>query len=125
KVSEFDADVLIVGETGTGKELTARCIHEQSPRRQGNFVAVNCCAIPENILESELFGHELGAFTGALRQRIGKFEYAHKGTLFLDEIDDMPLHLQVKLLRVLQERSLERLGSNETIPINVRIVAST
>lgn len=125
RVAGIDADVLVIGETGTGKELIARSLHEQSHRQQGPFVAINCCAIPEDILESELFGHEAGAFTGANRRRIGKFEYADGGTLFLDEIDSMPLHLQGKLLRVLQERMIERLGSNQNIPVDIRIVAST
>ncbi len=125
RVAGVNADVLLIGETGTGKELAARCLHEQSHRRQGQFVAINCCAIPEDILESELFGHEPGAFTGAQRRRIGKFEYADGGTLYLDEVDSMPLHLQGKILRVLQERSVERLGSNQSIPVDIRIVAST
>lgn len=124
-VAEVDADVLLAGETGTGKELVARCLHEQSGRRYGKFVAINCCAIPEEILESELFGHEPGAFTGANRRRIGKFEYAEGGTIYLDEIDSMPLHLQGKLLRVLQERTVERLGSNQHTPIDIRVIAST
>jgi two-component system, NtrC family, C4-dicarboxylate transport response regulator DctD len=124
-VAEVDADVLLVGETGTGKELVARCLHEQSARRKNNYVAINCCAIPEEILESELFGHEPGAFTGANRRRIGKFEYAEGGTMCLDEIDSMPLHLQGKLLRVLQERTVERLGSNKQTPIDIRVIAST
>jgi len=124
-IAEVDADVLLVGETGTGKELVARCLHEQSLRGENNYVAINCCAIPQEILESELFGHEPGAFTGANRRRIGKFEYAEGGTLYLDEIDSMPLHLQGKLLRVLQERTVERLGSNQHIPIDIRIIAST
>lgn len=125
RIAEVDADVLLVGETGTGKELVARCLHEQSTRRENNYVAINCCAIPQEILESELFGHEPGAFTGANRRRIGKFEYAEGGTLYLDEIDSMPLHLQGKLLRVLQERTVERLGSNYHTPVDIRIIAST
>ena len=124
-VAEVDADVLLAGETGTGKELVARCLHEQSGRRLNKFIAINCCAIPEDILESELFGHELGAFTGAHRRRIGKFEYAEGGTILLDEIDSMPLHLQGKLLRILQERTVERLGSNHNTPIDIRVIAST
>lgn len=120
-----DADVLIVGETGTGKEVVARSIHQSSRRRDGNFVAVNCGALPESVIESELFGHEAGAFTGASQRRIGKIEHASGGTLFLDEIESMPLSVQVKLLRVLQERSLERLGSNTTIPLNLRILAAS
>ncbi|RZI39902.1 sigma-54-dependent Fis family transcriptional regulator [Herbaspirillum sp. HC18] len=119
------ADVMILGETGTGKELVARCLHDFSERRNHPFVAINCGALPESIFESELFGHEEGAFTGAQRQRIGKIEYANGGTLFLDEIESMPLTLQVKLLRVLQERQVERLGSNKPIPINLRVIAAT
>ena len=125
QLADTDADILLLGETGTGKELVARSLHEQSPRRDKNFVAVNCGAIPENLIESELFGHEQGAFTGAETQRIGKFEYANSGTLFLDEIESMPLPAQVRLLRVLQERSLERLGSNTTIPLHIRVIAAT
>jgi two-component system C4-dicarboxylate transport response regulator DctD len=124
-VSDTDANVLIFGETGTGKELAARILHEQSSRRSGHFVAVNCGAIPESIFDSEMFGHVAGAFTGASKLRIGKVEHASGGTLFLDEVDSMPLNMQVKLLRVIQELTLERLGSNESIPINVRIVAAT
>ena len=119
------ADVMILGETGTGKELIARCLHDFSERRKGHFVAINCGARPESVFESELFGHEEGAFTGARRQRIGKIEYASGGTLFLDEIESMPLSLQVKLLRVLQERQVERLGSNQLIPIDLRVIAAT
>jgi len=119
------ADIMILGETGTGKELIARCLHDFSDRKKHHFVAINCGALPESIFESELFGHEEGAFTGANRQRIGKIEYASGGTLFLDEIESMPLSLQVKLLRVLQERQVERLGSNQVIPIDVRVIAAT
>jgi two-component system C4-dicarboxylate transport response regulator DctD len=119
------ADVLILGETGTGKELVARCLHDMSPRRSGNFVALNCGGMPESLVDSEIFGHEAGAFTGAAKRRIGKIEHAHGGTLFLDEIESMPMPMQVKLLRVLQERSLERLGSNEPIAINCRVIAAT
>lgn len=119
------ADIMILGETGTGKELIARCLHDFSERRNGHFVAINCGALPESVFESELFGHEEGAFTGASRQRIGKIEYASGGTLFLDEIESMPLSLQVKLLRVLQERQVERLGSNQLIPIDLRVIAAT
>lgn len=119
------ADVLIHGETGTGKELVARCLHDASPRRKGNFVAINCGGMPETLFESEIFGHEAGAYTGAGKRRIGKIEYANGGTLFLDEIETMPVPMQIKLLRVLQERTLERLGSNTTIPIDVRIIAAT
>jgi two-component system, NtrC family, C4-dicarboxylate transport response regulator DctD len=119
------ADIMILGETGTGKELIAKCLHDFSERRSHPFVAINCGALPESIFESELFGHEEGAFTGAQRQRIGKIEYANDGTLFLDEIESMPLTLQVKLLRVLQERQVERLGSNRLIPVNLRVIAAT
>ncbi len=117
-------DILINGETGSGKEVVARAIHDASGRR-GPFVAVNCGALPESVFESELFGHEAGAFTGAGKRRIGRIEYASGGTLFLDEIESMPLNLQVKLLRVLQERSVERLGSNQSIPVDCRIVAAS
>jgi len=119
------ANVLIEGETGTGKELIARCLHDASPRRNGNFVALNCGGLPESLFESEIFGHESGAFTGAAKRRIGKIEHANGGTLFLDEIENMPIPLQIKLLRVLQERSLERLGSNQAIPVDFRLVAAT
>lgn len=125
EIADVDADVLLKGETGTGKELIARYLHEYSQRREKHFVAVNCGALPENIIESELFGYESGAFTGAQCRRIGKFEHANGGTLFLDEIESMPLTLQVKLLRVLQERSIERLGSNEVIPLDLRVIAAT
>ena len=125
KVSATDADILLMGETGTGKELIARSLHKQSLRSAQKFVAINCGAIPENLIESELFGHEKGSFTGADTQRTGKFEYAKGGTIFLDEIESMPLIAQVRLLRILQERSLERLGSNETIQLDVRIIAAT
>ncbi len=124
-VADTDADVLIHGETGVGKELVARSLHEMSARRSKNFVAINCGALPENLLESELFGHEPGAFTGAQGRRIGKFEHANGGTLFLDEIESMPMGPQIRLLRVLQERSLERLGSNKLIPLDLRVVAAT
>jgi len=125
KISDTGADILLMGETGTGKELIARSLHKQSKRSNHKFVAINCGAIPENLIESELFGHEKGAFTGAETQRSGKFEYANKGTLFLDEIESMPLVAQVRLLRILQERSLERLGSNETIQLDIRIIAAS
>lgn len=119
------ADVLIEGETGTGKELVARCLHDHSPRHKANFVAINCGAIPENLIESELFGAEAGAFTGIDKLRVGKFEFANGGTLFLDEIESTPLSLQVKLLRVLEDRKVERLGSNKAIPLDIRVVAAT
>ncbi len=124
-IADANADILILGETGTGKDLIAQNIHQASKRRDYNFTAINCGAMPENIIESELFGHEVGSFTGADRKRIGKFEYANKGTVFLDEIESMPLHLQVKLLRVIQEKTIERVGSNETIPLDIRIIAAT
>ncbi|MBV8471510.1 MAG: sigma-54-dependent Fis family transcriptional regulator [Burkholderiaceae bacterium] len=119
------ADVMILGETGTGKELVARCLHDQSKRRDRNFVAINCGGLPENLFESELFGHEPGAFTSAAKRRIGKIEHANGGTLLLDEIETMPIVMQIKLLRILQERRVERLGSNEEVPINVRFIAAT
>jgi two-component system C4-dicarboxylate transport response regulator DctD len=125
QIAETSADVLVLGETGTGKEIVARTIHELSNRRDRRFVAVNCGAIPENLIESELFGHEPGAFTGARQRRIGKFEYADGGTLFLDEVESMRPELQVSLLRVLQERTVERLGSNKSVPLDVRIIAAT
>ena len=125
QVLDAPADVLIHGETGTGKELVARYLHEHSQRRQQPFVAINCGAVPENLMESELFGHESGAFTGADKARVGKFEHANGGTLFLDEIESMPATLQVKILRVLEERQVERLGSNTLIPLDIRIVAAT
>jgi PAS domain S-box-containing protein len=124
-VAPTDANVLILGETGTGKELVARAIHRFSPRKDYPFVTLNCAAIPTGLLESELFGYEKGAFTGALSQKIGRFEMAHRGTLFLDEVGDIPLELQPKLLRALQEKSFERLGGTRTIPIDVRLVAAT
>ena len=119
------ADVMIVGETGTGKELVARCLHDQSARRDRHFVAINCGGLPEALFESELFGHEPGAFTSAAKRRIGKIEHANGGTLLLDEIETMPIALQIKLLRVLQERRIERLGSNEELPVNVRFIAAS
>ncbi len=125
QVANFDTTVLILGESGTGKEVAARAIFERSSRRNGPFVAVNCGAIPADLLESELFGHEKGAFTGAITSRKGRFELAEGGTLFLDEIGDMSLPMQVKLLRVLQERSFERVGGDATIRCNVRVIAAT
>ena len=124
-VAPVDSAVLIQGETGTGKELVARAIHEGNSRRKNRFVALNCAAIPATLLESELFGSERGAFTGAVSQTIGRFQAADRGTLFLDEIGDLPLELQPKLLRVLQEKEFERLGGNQTIRADVRIVAAT
>jgi formate hydrogenlyase transcriptional activator len=124
-VAPTNATVLISGETGTGKELIARAIHELSPRHNRNLVKVNCAAIPAGLLESELFGHEKGAFTGALMQKKGRFELADGGTLFLDEIGDIPLELQAKLLRAVQEQEFERLGSTHTIRVNVRMIAAT
>ncbi|MDD7911717.1 sigma-54 dependent transcriptional regulator [Pseudovibrio exalbescens] len=120
-----DADVLIHGETGSGKEVVARALHEEGRRKEGPFVALNCGALPAEIIESELFGHERGAFTGASGQRIGKLEHANGGTVFLDEIESMPLDLQVKLLRVFETRSIERVGSNKAIPLDLRFVAAT
>ncbi len=125
QVLDAPTDILLNGETGTGKELVARYLHEHSNRREKNFVAINCGAVPENLIESELFGHEAGAFTGAEKSRVGKFEYANGGTLFLDEIESMPMAVQVKLLRVIEERMVERLGSNNLIPLDLRIVAAT
>ncbi len=124
-VADTDADILLFGETGTGKELVARSLHEQSSRRDKNFVAINCGAVAENLLESELYGHERGAFTGADSKRIGKFEHANGGTLFLDEIESMPMQAQIRLLRVLQERVIEPLGSNQLTPIDIRVIAAT
>lgn len=124
-LAETDTDILLIGETGTGKEVATRALHDLGPRRAGRFVAVNCGAIPESMIESELFGHEPGAFTGARERRIGKIEFASGGTLFLDEIESMPLPAQVRLLRVLQERSIERLGSNREIKVDLRVIAAT
>jgi formate hydrogenlyase transcriptional activator len=125
KVAPTCSTVLILGETGTGKELIARAIHENSPRKNKPMIKVNCATLPANLIESELFGHERGSFTGATERRIGKFELAHNGTLFLDEIGELPLDLQVKLLRALQEKEIERIGSRITIKVDVRIVAAT
>lgn len=128
QVSELagtDVSVVVYGETGAGKDLVARCLHDLGPRANGNYVAINCAAIPETMAESEFFGHDAGAFTGALRARPGRIEHAHGGTLFLDEIDSMPLGMQGKLLRVLQERQLERLGSNRSINVDFRTIAAS
>ncbi len=125
KVAKANSTVLITGESGTGKELVARLIHEKSPRNNKPFIPVNCAAIPSELLESELFGHEKGAFTGAAYSRPGRFELANEGTIFLDEIGDMPLHLQVKILRVIQEKTFERIGGIKPIKVNVRILAAT
>ncbi|MFZ5863280.1 MAG: sigma-54 interaction domain-containing protein [Nitrospirota bacterium] len=125
RVVDTDSTVLLLGETGTGKEVVARALHYNGPRKDGRFVAVNCGAIPEGLLESELFGHERGAFTGALQRRIGKFEAAHNGTLFLDEVGELSAALQVRLLRVLQERTICRVGGNEDVPVNIRVIAAT
>lgn len=124
-VAPMDATVMVLGETGTGKELIARAIHNLSPRRDRTFVKLNCSAIPLGLLESELFGHEKGTFTGEIAQRIRRLELAHRGTLFLDEIGDLPLELQPKLLRALQEKEIERLGGRRTIPVDVRLIAAT
>ncbi len=125
RVAPTDATVLILGETGTGKELLAKAVHELSDRKDAPFTVINCAAIPENLLESELFGHEKGSFTGAINRKIGKIQAADGGTLFLDEIADMPTALQAKILRFLQERTVERVGSNNTIPVDVRVVSAT
>jgi formate hydrogenlyase transcriptional activator len=125
RVASGDSTVVLLGETGTGKELVARAIHNRSKRRDQGFVKLNCAAIPSGLLESELFGHERGAFTGAVSQKVGRLELAHQGSLFLDEIGDIPLELQPKLLRVLQEREFERLGSTHTKKVDVRVVAAT
>ena len=124
-ILDISANILLHGETGSGKDALARYIHENSPRSAHNFVAINCGAVPENLIESELFGHEAGAFTGADKRRIGKIEHAHRGTLFLDEVESMPMPLQIKLLRVLEEQKVERLGSNQVQDVDVRIIAAT
>ncbi|KEF31128.1 MAG: sigma-54-dependent Fis family transcriptional regulator [Gammaproteobacteria bacterium] len=124
-ILDISANILLYGETGSGKDALARYIHENSRRSAHNFVAINCGAVPENLIESELFGHEAGAFTGAEKRRIGKIEHAHQGTLFLDEVESMPMPLQVKLLRVLEEQKVERLGSNQVQDVDVRIIAAT
>jgi Nif-specific regulatory protein len=125
RVCDSDATVLITGESGVGKELVARSIHQRSPRAERPLITVNCAALPQSVLESELFGHELGAFTGAVKQRAGRFELAHTGTLFLDEIGDLPQTTQIMLLRVLQERQFERVGGSETLDVDVRVVVAT
>ncbi len=124
-MANSNATVLITGESGTGKELLARALHDQSPRIAGNFVPLNCAAIPKDLLESELFGHRKGAFTGAVADRIGRFEFAHGGTIFLDEIGDLSLDMQVKLLRVLQERTIDPIGSTKAVKVDVRVIAAT
>jgi formate hydrogenlyase transcriptional activator len=125
KVAASDSTVLILGETGTGKELVARAIHKRSTRSEGAFIGVNCAAIPPSLIASELFGHEKGAFTGATQKRVGRFESANGGTMFLDEVGDLPQEIQIALLRVLQEREIERVGSNRAIPVDVRVLAAT
>jgi DNA-binding NtrC family response regulator len=125
RVAASEARVCILGETGTGKELIARALHERSPRKEGPFVTLNCAAVPAELIESELFGHEKGSFTGAASRHIGKFEQANHGTLFLDEIGDMPVVMQAKLLRVLEERQVERVGGDRTVPVDVRVIVAT
>ncbi len=125
EVADTDVNVMITGDTGSGKEVVARCLHEFGSRAKGNFVPINCASIPETIFESELFGHEPGAFTGAMKRRVGKIEHADGGTLFLDEITCMPMHLQVKILRAFQEREIERLGANSLIPVDLRVVSAS
>jgi len=125
KVAPTDSSVLITGETGTGKELIARAIHKRSKRSKGAFISVNCAAMPRDLIASELFGHEKGAFTGATQQRLGRFELAHGGTIFLDEVGELPMETQVALLRVLQEQEFERVGGSQTLRANVRVIAAT
>jgi two-component system C4-dicarboxylate transport response regulator DctD len=125
QLAQLDLDIIINGATGTGKEVVARCLHDFSHRAKHPFVAINCGALAESMIESELFGHEAGAFTGALKRRLGKLEYANGGTIFLDEVESMPAHLQVRLLRVVQERCLERVGGNDQVDLNVRIIAAS
>jgi two-component system, NtrC family, nitrogen regulation response regulator NtrX len=125
RVAASETRVCILGETGTGKELIARALHERSPRREGPFVTLNCAAVPAELIESELFGHEKGSFTGAATRHIGRFEQANRGTLFLDEIGDMPVAMQAKLLRVLEESQVERVGGDRPIPVNVRVIVAT
>ena len=125
RVAPSDSTVLILGETGTGKELIARAIHKRSKRADRAFIGVNCAAIPTSLIASELFGHEKGAFTGATQRRLGRFEAANGGTIFLDEVGDLPAEIQIALLRVLQEREIERVGRNKGIPVDVRVLAAT
>ena len=125
KIAPSKAAVFIQGESGTGKELFARYIHQQSGRKDNPFIALNCAALPDTLLESELFGYEKGAFTGAIRNREGKFELAHTGTILLDEVTEIPFHLQAKLLRVLQESEVDRLGGKYPVPVDVRVIATT
>lgn len=125
QVADTDATIMITGETGTGKELIAHAVHHNSSRKDAPFVVINCSALPESLLETELFGHEEGAFTGAVKQRTGKFEHANKGTVFFDEMGNLPLSMQTKLLRLLQEKSFERIGGNKTIKVDVRVIAAT
>ena len=125
RAAATDATVLLEGESGTGKELFARALHALSPRADGPFVAINCAAIPETLLETELFGHEKGAFTGAAQRKPGRFELAHRGTLFLDEIGELPLALQAKILRALEEKQFERVGGTQSLHVDVRVVAAT
>src|SRR5260370_11812331 len=125
KVASSDSTILILGETGTGKELVARAIHKRSKRASRPFIGVNCAAIPASLIASELFGHEKGSFTGATQRRLGRFEAANNGTIFLDEVGDLPPDIQIALLRVLQEREIERVGSDKPIPVDLRVLAAT